>query len=105
MRHILGLWIVAACVGCSVITAPITQQRMLVLPNGQFQVGGAASDLSSAMKRLGTPQTTQVNLVGCRKTTYMAIVVTNDTLARAGYTRIGFAKANGAELALCQDEP
>ena len=104
MRHIFVLWMVAASAGC-VASQPAAQQRMLLLPNGQVLVNGETSDLSSALKRLGTPQTTQINIVGCRNTTFATIAKASDILQKVGYTRIGFAEAEEGELALCADEP
>jgi hypothetical protein len=75
---------------------------MLVLPDGKFQVSGVTSDLANALKRLGPLNETQVNITVCSDLAFAVVQTTKEAVESAGYSRIGFAHIEGAELALCQ---
>jgi biopolymer transport protein ExbD len=80
----------------------MSQQKMLLLPGGQVQVNGITSDLAGALNRLGPPDTTQVNITGCSNLPFSTIQKAKEAVESAGYSRIGFAVAEGPDLALCQ---
>jgi biopolymer transport protein ExbD len=78
------------------------QQKLLLLPDGQVQVDGSTSDLVTAIKKLGPPDTTQINITGCSATPFATVQAAKDAIEQAGYGHIGFATAKDRDLALCQ---
>ena len=101
MKCFFAATVVIACAACTP-AAPVSQQKMLVLPGGKFQVGGVTSDLAGALKRLGPPNETQVNITVCSDLPFAVVQQAKEAVDNAGYRRIGFAHIEGAELALCQ---
>ena len=55
-----------------------------------FQTTGARVDFASALKDLGPPSSTQVNIRPCPSVEFNDISRIKAVLERAGYTRIGF---------------
>jgi hypothetical protein len=104
MKRSLLPALVCLLFGCTA-AAPVSQQKMLLLADGRFQVGGVTSDFAGALVRLGPPETTQVNLTGCSSIRLPTVQKAKEALANAGYSRVGFAQAKGADLALCGNAP
>ena len=101
MKCFIATAIVITLAGCAPDT-PVTQQKMLVLPGGKFQVSGVTSDLAGALARLGPPDETQVNITVCSDLPFAVVQETKEAVENAGFSSIGLAHIEGAELPLCQ---
>jgi hypothetical protein len=92
---ILGL------VGCSP-AAPTARQRVLVLPDGRFQVGGQTTDLDGALRRLGPPERTRIEISICADLPFARLREAQEAVKHAGYRHLAFSHLEGTEQSLCR---
>ena len=104
MRYIYVCTLVSLLAACGHAALPpeTELQTLYVLPGGTYQVSAAAGkDLAAAIRQLGPPTHTRVNVSACSAAQSADVVNAVRALEKSGYENVGFVVADPSQQPAC----